>query len=105
MGFARAQPNPYALRTVRGKARRDFGERRARAIFGWAGRPADMDEARDALVRRKPERIEHGAVISVPFRDPVGGVTQRVRGGDKVHRRGAGGQHLLPFGNFHMRRG
>jgi hypothetical protein len=26
-------------------------------------RPADVDEARDALVRLKPERIEHGAVI------------------------------------------
>ena len=28
-----------------------------------------------------------------------------MRGGDEVHRGGAGREHLLPFGDFHVRRG
>jgi len=54
-----------------GKTRGDGVERRPRPIFGRSGRPADVNEAGDALVRRKPERIERVAVVSVPLGDPV----------------------------------
>ena len=80
MGFAGAQPI-LRLFSIWRKAGRDLGERRARAIFGRTGRPPDVDEARDALVRQKPQRVEYGAVVGVPFRDPVGCVAERVRGG------------------------
>ena len=63
-----------------------------------------MDEARDALMRGEPERVEHGAIVGVPFGDPVGAVAERVRGGNEVHSGGAGREHLLPFGNLDMRR-
>ena len=51
------------------------------------------------------ERVEHAAVVGVPFGDPVGGVAERVGGEHEAHGGGAGRQHLLPFRNLHVRPG
>ena len=64
-----------------------------------------MDEAGDLLVRREPERIEHAAVIGIPFGDPGGAEAQRLGGDEQVHGGGAGGEHLLPFRDLHVGRG
>ncbi len=50
---------------------RDLAERRPRPILGHARRPADMNEARDLLVRLQAERVEHGAVVGVPLGEPT----------------------------------
>ena len=62
------------------KAGDDFGERRARTrSSGALGRMADVDEARDLLVRSEAERVEHAAIVGIPFGDP-GGAKTRARG-------------------------
>ena len=89
----------------RSESRHDVGQRRTRAIFRRLRGAADMHEAGDLLVGGEAERVEHAAVIGVPFGDPVRRKAERMRGGHQVHRGGAGGEHLLPFGDLHMRRG
>ena len=64
-----------------------------------------MDKSRDALVVRKPQRIQHAAIIRIPFGDPTGTIAERVGGEHEVHGSGARGQHLLPFRDLHMRPG
>jgi len=61
-----------------------------------------VNKAGDALMLRQAEGIEHAAVVGVPFGDPVCPVAERVRGEDKAHGGGAGGEHLLPFRDFHV---
>src|SRR5271156_5209847 len=90
---------------LNGKSGRNLLERRPRPILGRTWRRADMNKADDALVRRQTERIEHVAVVGVPFGDPVCAVTKRVRGEDETHGGGPGGKDLLPFRNFDMRAG
>ena len=53
----------------------------------------------------KPERIEHAAVIGVPFGDPARRIAERVGGEHQAHGGGAGRKHLLPFGDLHVRAG
>src|SRR5580704_9454397 len=77
------------------KAGRNLVERRPRPILGRARRPADVNKAGDTLVRRQAQRVEHAAIVGVPFRDPTRPVAERMRGEHKVHGRGAGGEHLL----------
>src|SRR5437763_1152839 len=48
----------------------DFVERRAWTVLGPMRRRPDVDESGDALVRLEAERVEHAAVIGVPFGDP-----------------------------------
>ena len=64
-----------------------------------------MNKAGDALMRRQAESIEHTAVVGVPFGYPVRPVTEGVRGEDKAHGGGTGGEHLFPLRDFHMRAG
>jgi len=71
--------------------RDDIGERWAGAVFDRPGRLADMNEARDLLVRGNAERIQHIAVEGEPARDPVAGIAERVGGVNDVHRAGASG--------------
>jgi hypothetical protein len=52
----------------------------------------------DALMLCQAEGIEHAAVVGVPFGDPVCAVAERVRGEDKAHGDGTGGEHL-PISN------
>jgi len=88
-----------------GKADCDLIERRPRPILGRTQWPADVNKAGDALMRRQAKGIKYATVVGVPFGDPVCSVTERVRGDDKAHGGGAGGKHLLPFRDFHMRAG
>ena len=69
-GFFGSCSRRKAVRSRRAAAAGDLRAGRA------AGR---LNKAGDALVRLKAERIEHGPVVGVPFRDPVGAVTERVR--------------------------
>src|SRR5579875_2176880 len=85
-----------------GKAGRDLTKLRALAVCRSRERGSDMDEAGDALVRRESEPIEHPAVIGVPFRDPARGIAEGVGGEHQVHRGGARGELLLPYGNLHV---
>jgi len=64
-----------------------------------------VNKAGDALMLRQAEGIEHTAVVGIPFGDPVCPVTEGVRGEDKAHGGDTGGEHLLPFRDFHMRAG
>src|SRR6266508_6619304 len=61
-----------------GEAGGDLAERRPRPILGRMNRPADMDKTGDAFVLLEAERVEHAAVIGVPFGDPVGAIAERV---------------------------
>src|ERR1700722_1759036 len=88
-----------------GKTGCDLVKRRPRPILGRPRRPADVNKAGDALVRCKTESVEHAAIVGVPFGDPVGAITERVRGEHEAHGGGTGGERLLPFRNFHVRCG
>ena len=88
-----------------GKVFDDLGKRRPVAFLAAARRTADVDEPDDALVRSKPEGVEHAPVVGIPFGDPARRKPERVRRMHQVHGRGAGGEHLLPLGYFHVRRG
>ena len=59
-----------------------WAERRPRPILRRTRRPADVNKAGDALMRRQAEGIEHTAVVGVPFGYPVCRVAERVRGED-----------------------
>ena len=95
----------WCLGGLIGKADRDLIEWWPRPILRLTRRPADVNKAGDALMRRQAESIEHTAVVGVPFGDPVCPVAEGVSGEDETHGRGAGGEDLLPFGDFHMRAG
>ena len=94
--MSRAQPfaNRVTICPIGGRA----------PVLDLLRRPADMHKSGNALVLLETERIQHAAVIGVPFGDPIGAVAERVSGEHQAHGGGAGGQHLLPFRNFHVRR-
>src|SRR5215813_6866347 len=75
------------------------------AILVAARWTADVDETDEALVWSEPERVEHAPVVGVPLSDPARGKSQRVGSVHQIHRRGAGREHLLPLGDFHVWRG
>ena len=77
---------------------------RGRSSGGPLGRPMWTKPAMRSL-SLNAERVEHAAVVGVPFGDPVGRVAERVGREHEAHGGGAGGQHLLPFRNLHVRRG
>src|SRR4051794_336756 len=83
----------------------DLVERRTRPVLRRVDRPADVDETCDALVVLDPECIERMPVIGVPLGDPGRRIAERVRRKDQTHGGGAGGEHLLPFRDFHVRAG
>src|SRR6478736_3806308 len=87
------------------EARDDGIEFRPVTVLGWLCRAPDMNEARNALMRSDAKRIENAAVVSVPFRDPARGIAHGMRGKDEAHRRGAGGELLLPFRDLNVRTG
>ena len=72
---------------------------------GAADGTSDMDEARDLLVVREPQRIEYAAVIGIPFGDPGRRIAEPMRRVHETHGRGTGRKHLLPLGDFHVRSG
>ncbi len=68
-------------------------------------RPADVEEAGDALVLGEPDRGAEARVVGRPFGEPGRGEAERARGDDQVHADRAGRQHLLPFRDLDVRRG
>ena len=87
------------------KPRHDIRQRRARAVFARLRRRADMDEAGELFVRLQSQPVEHVAVEREPAGQPARAIAERGRGGDDVHRAGAGGQFLLPGRHLGMRFG
>src|SRR6185436_17061788 len=74
--------SPHVLPDVvvrESEPRDDVGQLRAVALFRRPYGVADVDEAGDLLVRRKPKRIEHGTVERGPASQPVRGIAERVR--------------------------
>lgn len=83
----------------------DLAQWRPRPVLALDQRRSNVNESGDALVRREPKRIEHAPIVGVPASDPVRPIAERMRGKDKVHGGGTGGQHLLPFRDFDVRGG
>jgi len=83
----------------------DLRERRARPVFRCLGGMPDVDEAGDLLMGGEPERIEHAAIIGIPFGDPGRAEAERMGGDQEAHGGRARRQHLLPFRDFDVGRG
>ncbi len=64
-----------------------------------------MHKAGHAFVGGKAERVEHGAVIGVPFGDPARRIAHGVGGDHQAHRGRAGGELLFPFRDLRVRAG
>jgi len=69
----------------------DLAQWRPRPIGNRCRRRSDVNKSGYALVRCQAKRIEHTAIVSVPPGDPVGPISEGVRGEDKVHGSGSGG--------------
>ena len=62
-----------------------------------------MNESGDPLAWFKSQRIEHPAIIGVPFRDPGRPIAEGMGRVQKGHASRARRKHLLPFGDLHVR--
>src|SRR5712671_479996 len=103
--FDYGPPVGHPAGTSSAKPGRNFVQGRAGPVFRRMDRLADVNKSRKAFAFTHAEGIKDTPVVGVPFGDPVGRIANGVGSKDKTHRGCARREYLLPFGNFHMRRG